>query len=50
MPFVRTSPGRRPSAVEIRFCTSTAAMSTFRVTSNVTLIVQTPLFVLDDVM
>ena len=50
MPLVRTSAGMRLSAWLTRFCTSTAATSWSRVTSNVTVIVATPLLVLDDVM
>jgi len=50
MPVVRTSAGMRPRAWFTRFWTSTCATSWFRVTSNVTLIVDTPLFVLEDVM
>ena len=50
MPLVRTSAGRRPSAWLTRFCTSTAARSGLRPMSKVTVIVESPLFVLDDVM
>ena len=39
MPLVRTSAGMRPSAWLTRFCTSTAARSGSRPTSNVTVIV-----------
>jgi hypothetical protein len=48
-PSARTSV-ERPSVCDTRFCTSTAAMSELRVTSNVTVICDTPEFVLDDVM
>ncbi len=50
MPVVRTSAGMRPSAWLTRFCTSTAATSWSRVTSNVTVIVEIPLFVLEELM
>ena len=50
MPFWRTSAGMRPSAWLTRFCTSTAARSWLRSTSNVTVIVAKPLLVLDEVM
>ena len=50
MPFVRTSAGSRPSAELTRFCTSTAARSALRPTSNVTVIELMPLLVLDEVM
>ena len=50
MPVVRTSAGIRPSVWFTRFWTSTCARSWLRVMSNVTLIVDTPLLVLDDVM
>src|SRR5690348_4139346 len=49
-PTWRTSAGRRPSAELTRFCTSTAARSGSRSTSNVMLIWLNPLFVLDDDM
>ena len=49
-PICRTSAGSRPSAWLTRFCTSTAAMSGSRVTSNVTVIWLTPLLVLDEDM
>ena len=49
-PLVRTSVGSRASAVDTRFCTSTAARSTSRVTSNTTLMLAAPLLVLDEVM
>ena len=42
MPLVRTSSGMRPSAEFTRFCTSTAARSGSRPTSNVTVIVAEP--------
>ena len=45
MPLVRTSSGIRPSAEFTRFCTSTAARSGSRPTSNVTVIWHKPLFV-----
>ena len=50
MPLVRTSAGMRPSAWLTRFWTSTAARSGLRPTANVTVIVQKPLLVLEDVM
>ena len=50
MPLVRTSCGMRPSAWFTRFCTSTAARSGSRPISNVTVIVQKPVFVLEDRM
>ena len=50
MPLVRTSAGIRPSAWLTRFCTSTAARSGSRPMSNVTVIVDAPLFVDDEVM
>jgi hypothetical protein len=50
MPFVRTSSGMRPSAELTRFCTSTAARSGSRPTSNVTVIEQKPLLVDAEVM
>ncbi len=50
MPLVRTWEGNRPMAWFTRFCTSTAARSGSRSMSNVTWIVHTPLFVLDEVM
>jgi hypothetical protein len=49
-PSWRTSAGRRPSAWLTRFCTSTAARSASRVTSNVTLIELTPALLLEDVI
>lgn len=49
-PSCRTSVGRRPSAVETRFCTSTCARSWSRVMSKVTVIVETPLLELDEDM
>jgi hypothetical protein len=49
-PMFLTSFGSRPSAVDTRFCTSTAARSWLRVRSNVTVIWLTPLLVLADVM
>jgi hypothetical protein len=49
-PSWRTSPGSRPSAWLTRFCTSTAAISGLRVTSNVIVMLQNPLFALDDDM
>ena len=49
-PFVRTSVGSLARAVDTRFCTSTAAMSTSRVTSKTTLMLAAPLLVLDEVM
>ena len=45
-----TSLGRRPSAVETRFCTSTAARSWLRDSSKVAVTWLTPLLVLLDVM
>src|SRR5688572_27543431 len=45
-PSWRTSAGSRPIAWLTRFCTSTAAMSGSRVTSNVTVIWLKPLLVL----
>ena len=50
MPLVRTSSGMRPSAEFTRFCTSTAARSGSRPSSNVTVMEQNPLLVLDEVM
>ena len=50
MPVVRTSAGMRPSAWLTRFCTSIAARSGLRPMSKVTVIVETPLLVLDDGM
>ena len=50
MPFVRTSSGMRPSAELTRFWTSTAARSGSRPTSNVTVMVDRPLFVDAEVM
>ena len=50
MPFVRTSAGMRPSAWLTRFCTSTAARSGLRPISNVTVMVQKPVLVLDERM
>src|SRR5688572_5562906 len=49
-PVWRTSAGSRPSAWLTRFCTSTAAMSGSRDTSNVTVIWLAPLLVLDEAM
>ncbi len=49
-PLVRTSTGRRPRAEFTRFCTSTAARSGSRPTSNVTVIALMPLLVLAEVM
>src|SRR5580704_3374849 len=49
-PVFFTSFGNRPSAWLTRFCTSTAAKSTSRVTSNVTVMVLTPLLLPVDVM
>ena len=49
-PICLTSPGRRPSAWLTRFCTSTAARSGSRVTSNVMLMALKPLLVLDEDM
>ena len=49
-PICRTSAGSRPSTWLTRFCVSTAAISGSRVTSNVIVIVLTPLLVLDEVM
>ena len=49
MPTAFTSVGSRPCTCEMRFCTSTAAMSMLWSTSNVTLIEQVPsLPLLDD--
>ena len=50
MPLVRTSAGMRPSAWLTRFWTSTAARSGLRPMSKVTVIVDRPLLVLDEVM
>ena len=50
MPLVRTSAGMRPSAWLTRFCTSTAARSGSRPMSKVTVIVEAPLLVDDEVM
>ena len=49
-PVVRTSAGRRPITWLTRFCTSTAARSGSRPISKKTLIVATPLLVLEDWM
>src|SRR3954462_9652569 len=49
-PEVRTSAGRRPRVWLTRFCTSTAARSGSRPMSKKTLIVLTPLLVLEDCM
>ena len=48
MPLVRTSAGMRPSAWFTRFCTSMAARSGLRPMSNVAVMVEMPLLVLDD--
>src|SRR5579859_4073243 len=48
-PVFLTSFGNRPNAWFTRFCTSTAARSTSRVTSNVTVIWLVPSFPLEDV-
>src|SRR5881628_3653822 len=50
MPVFLTSLGSRPSAWFTRFCTSTDARSTFRVTSNTTVIWLVPSFPLVEVM
>ena len=50
MPTCLTSFGSRPSACEIRFCTSTAAMSRLRVRSKVTMTLQVPSLPLVEVM
>ena len=50
MPTCFTSFGSRPSACEMRFCTSTAAMSRLRVMSKVTVIAQVPSLPLVEVM
>ena len=50
MPTCFTSFGSRPSACEMRFCTSTAAMSRLRVMSNVTMIALVPSLPLVEVM
>jgi len=50
MPTCFTSFGRRPSACEIRFCTSTAATSRLRDTSKVMVTADVPSLPLDDVM
>ena len=47
---VRTSTGMRPSAWLTRFWTSIAARSGLRPMSKVTVMVETPLLVLDEVM
>jgi len=49
-PRLRTSTGRRASAVLTRFCTSTAARSMSREASNVTVMFDEPSFDDDDVM
>ena len=49
-PMFFTSLGSRPSAVDTRFCTSTAARSWLRVRSKVAVTWLTPLLVLLDVM
>ncbi len=49
-PVCFTSLGRRPCAALTRFCTSTAAMSMSRSTSNVTLMLLEPSLLLDDWM
>ena len=49
-PVVRTSAGSRPSTWLTRFWTSTAARSGLRPISKYTLIVLTPLLVLEDWM
>jgi hypothetical protein len=49
-PIWRTSAGSLPIAWLTRFCTSTAAMSGSRVTSNVMVMVLTPLLVLEEDM
>ena len=50
MPTAFTSFGSRPSTCEIRFCTSTAAMSRLRVMSKVTVTVHNPSLPLDELM
>ena len=50
IPTCFTSFGSRPSACEMRFCTSTAATSRLRVKSNVTVIAHVPSLPLVDVM
>ncbi len=50
MPICCTSFGSRPSACEIRFCTSTAARSRLRLTSNVTVMMLVPSLPLVEVM
>ena len=50
MPLVRTSVGIRPRTEFTRFCTSTAARSGSRDTSNVTVMVDTPALVDEDVI
>jgi len=49
-PVFFTSFGKRPSAWLTRFCTSTAARSTSRVTSNVTVTWLVPSLPLEEVM
>jgi hypothetical protein len=49
-PSARTSVGRRPSACDTRFCTSTCARSWSRVMSNGHEMLEKPLLVLDEVM
>ena len=49
-PTFFTSFGRRPSVAATRFCTSTAARSALRPSSNVAVIVDVPLLVLFEVM
>ena len=50
MPLVRTSAGIRPSAWLTRFCTSIAARSAFRPISNVTVMLENPVLVLEERM
>jgi hypothetical protein len=50
MPTCFTSFGSRPSACEMRFCTSTAATSRLRVMSKVTVIADEPSLPLVEVM
>ncbi len=49
IPLVRTSAGMRPRAWFTRFWTSTAARSMLRPMSKVTLMVEKPLLVLEEV-
>ena len=50
IPTAFTSVGSRPSTLEMRFCTSTAATSMLRVMSKVIVTLLDPSLPLDDVM